>query len=302
MNSLLHPVDDKPQQNHQPVESLMKTYALNTSDIHASPNAVNNSSPSLKPRNMPIRAIIPPGKGTANTIDTQHPENEASDDEALQKRATPPLEYAQKGPSQSPSPDYEEQREQYNRTGAIQVTNLRKSPVFPRRVIQPATHLTPSPPQQHQQHRQQLPHPSKTVSPKGSPMMSRRVVHEPSTSIRPPQGGGAMVSRLSPSRTMGAGGSIKAPATGMTRSSHTLGSLQQQQYRQQHPPVQQQHPQGSIAKPMGKPVTKQSSPLQQRGQLMGPSQSLRAPHHQQRTPTHRLGTIYQIAQAPFCVS
>ena len=270
----------------------MKTYALNTSDIHASPNAVSNSSPSLKPRNMPIRAIIPPGKSTTVANDVQHQEKEASpDDETLQKRATPPLEYAQKGPSQSPSPDYEEQREQYNRTGAIQVPNLRKSPVFPRRVVQPATHLTPSPPQQ--QHRQHLPHPSKTVSPKGSPLMSRRAVHEPSGSIRPPQGGGSMISRLSPSRTMGTSGSIKAPATGMARSSHTLGSLQQQQQqqqRQQHP-VQQQHVQGNIAKPMGKPLTNQSSPLQQKGQLMGPGQSLRTAHHQQRTPTHRLGSI-----------
>lgn len=270
----------------------MKTYALNASDLqHASPNTVN-SSPSLKPRNMPIRAIIPPGKSTNLNHDSQHEERETSPDDTLQRRATPPLEYAQKGPSQSPSPspDYEEQREQYNRTGAIQVTNLRKSPIFPRRVIQPAVHVTPSPQQQQQQHRQQLPHPSKTVSPKGSPLMSRRALHEPSGSIRPPQGGGSTISRLSPSRTTGGGGSIKAPATGVARSSHTLGSLQQQQQQQQ--PVQQ-HLQGNIAGPMGKPLAKQPSPLQQRRQLMGPGQSLRGPmnHHQQRPPTHRLGIM-----------
>ena len=296
-------LEDRPQHNQQPIESLMKTYALNTSDLHASPNAAN-SSPLLKPRNMPIRAIIPPGKNPAINSDVQHQERESSPDDTLQKRATPPLEYAQKGPSQSPSPDYAEQQEQYNRTGAIQVSNLRKSPVFPRRIIQPAAHVIPSP-QQQQQHRQQLPHPSKTVSPKGSPMLSRRTIQEPSGSIRPPQGGGSMVSRLSPGRTMGGTGGIKAPATGMTKSSHAFGSLQQQQpvqqqqqkqQQQQQQPVQQQqqkqqqHLQGNIARPMGKPLTKQSSPLQQRGQLMGPSQSLRGGmnhHQQQRPPTHR---------------
>ena len=263
----------------------MKTYALNTSDLHASPNAVN-SSPSLKPRNMPIRAIIPPGKSNTVNNDGEHHEKEATppdDDDALQKRATPPLEYAQKGPSQSPSPDYYEQQEQYNRTGAIQVTNLRKSPVFPRRILQPPQGI-PSP-QQQPQHRQQLPQPSKSVSPKGSPIMSRRVVHEPSGSIRPPQGGASMISRMSPGRTIGGG--IKAPATAMAKASHTPpgGGLQHQQ-----PVQQQQHIQGNIARPMGKPLTKQPSPLQPRKQLMGPGHSSKAGlnHHQQRPPTHRL--------------
>ena len=287
-------VEDKPQQNQQPIESLMKTYALNTSDLHASPNT--NNSPSLKPRNMPIRAIIPPGKSNTVNSNSQHHEKEVTppddnDDDALQKRATPPLEYAQKGPSQSPSPDYYEQQEQYNRTGAIQVTNLRKSPVFPRRIIQPAQ-VIPSPQQQQQQqqqHRQQLPQPSKSLSPKASPIMSRRAVHEPSGSIRPPQGGGSMISRLSPGRTIGGGGGgggIKTPTTAMNKSSHTPpGSLQHQQQQQQ-----QQHLQGNIARPMGKLLTKQPSPLQQRKQLMGPSHSPKGAlnHHQQRPPTHRL--------------
>ena len=265
----------------------MKTYALNTSDLHASPNAVN-SSPSLKPRNMPIRAIIPPGKSNAVNSDSLHYEKEATppdDDDALQKRATPPLEYAQKGPSQSPSPDYIEQQEQYNRTGAIQVTNLRKSPVFPRRIIQPPQGI-PSP--QQQQHRQQLPQPSKSVSPKASPIMSRRAVHEPSGSIRPPQGGASMISRLSPGRTIGGG--IKAPTTAMTKGGHTPpGGLQHQQ-----PVQQQEHIQGNIARPMGKPLTKQPSPLQPRKQLMGPAHSSKGAlnHHQQRPPTHRLQNYY----------
>lgn len=277
-------VEDKPQQNQQPIESLMKTYALNTSDLHASPNTLN-SSPSMKPRNMPIRAIIPPGKGTAVSNGNQEQDKETTPDhdDTFQKRATPPLEYAQKGPSQSPSPDYAEQQEQYNRTGAIQIANLRKSPVFPRRAIQPANTTQPanktlSPPQQ--QYRQQLPQPSKTVSPKGSPLMSHRVVHEPTGSITPLQSG-SMISRLSPGRST-VGGGIKAPATAMARSSHAPGNLQQQQ--------QQQHLQGNITKPMGKPLTKQPSPLQQRKQLMGPSQSPRGSfnHHQQRPTTHRL--------------
>ena len=279
-------VEDKPHHNQQPAESLMKTYALNTNDINPSPNTVNNSSPSLKPRNMPIRAIIPPGKSTSvNNDDSRHHGKEATPpDDDLQKRATPPLEYAQKGPSQSPSPDYYEQQEQYNRTGAIQVSNLRKSPVFPRRVIQPAQ-VIPSP--QQQQHKQQLPQPSKSVSPKASPIMSRRVAHEPSGLIKPPQGGGgSMLSRLSPGRTMG--GSIKAPATGMNKSNHSPpGGLQHQQQ-------QPQHLQGNIARPMGKPLAKQPSPLQPRKQLMVPGQSSKAAfnHHQQQRPaTHRLGNM-----------
>ena len=274
-------VEDRPHHNQQPVESLMKTYTLNTNDLNATPNTVNNSSPSLKPRNMPIRAIIPPGKTTSVNNESRHHEKEATPpDDDLEKRATPPLEYAQKGPSQSPSPDYYEQQEQYNRTGAIQVSNLRKSPVFPRRVIQPAQ-VIPSP---QQQHKQQLPQPSKSVSPKASPVMSRRVAHEPSGSIKPPQGGGgSMLSRLSPGRAMG-GSSIKAPATDMNKSNHSPpGGLQHQL---------QQHLQGSIARPMGKLLAKQPSPLQPRKQLMAPGQSSKAAfnhHQQQRPPTHKLG-------------
>lgn len=275
----MYTLEDKIQQNQQPIESLMKTYALSTNDLHTSPSTLS-SSPLLKPRNMPIRAIIPPGKTTAVSNGDHQDERETTPpDDTLQKRATPPLEYAQKGPSQSPSPDYEEQQEQYNRTGAIQVATFRKSPVFPRRVIQPAN-VTPSPPhQQHQQQHRQLAQPSKSVSPKVSPIMSRRAIHEPSGSIRPPQGG-SMISRMSPGRSAG---SIKAPATAIGRGSHNPGSLQQ------HYQSPQQHLQGNITRPTGKPLTKQLSPLQQRGQLMGPGQLSRGTpnHHQQKPIPHR---------------
>lgn len=258
--------DDRSHQPQvQPVESLMKTYALNTStEVRASPQA-SNSSPALKPRNMPIRAIIPPGRVTSSVENTQQQEEveEAEvtpPDDSLQKRATPPLEYARKGPSQSPSPDYGVQEN--HKDNSSHIANLKRSPVFPRRVIQPSQ-VNSSPQQQHRQLQQ--PSSFKSPSPKASPIMSRHSLHEPSTSLRPPGG-----TRLSPQISPPRGGMIKSP---FTRTGHSPRSQQ---------PVLQQQPQGNIARPMGKSLPRQPSP--QRG-AHPPRGGLQ--YQQQRLPTNR---------------
>jgi len=274
----------------------MKTYALNTStEVRASP-PVSNSSPALKPRNMPIRAIIPPGR-VISSVENTHQEEKVKEkeatppDDSLQKRATPPLEYAQKGPSQSPSPDYDVHENHKETVSHITVANLKKSPVFPRRVIQPG-HVTSSP----QQHHRQIQQPSslKSISPKASPIMSRHSLHEPSPSLRPP--GGARVSpQISPPR----GGMVKSPSTRTNHSPRSLQYGQQQQQQQQHGQLQQpqqlqrgqqqHHPQGNIARPMGKSLPRQPSP--QRG--VHPSR-VGLQYQQQKPATNRLVNILHI--------
>ena len=285
----------------------MKTYALNTStEVRASP-PVSNSSPALKPRNMPIRAIIPPGRVTSSVENTQQEEVEEKEatppDDSLQKRATPPLEYAQKGPSQSPSPDYGVQENHKEVLSHITVANLKKSPVFPRRVIQPG-HVSSSPQQQHRQLQQ--PSSLKSVSPKASPIMSRHSLHEPSTSLRPPGG-----TRISPQISPPRGGMIKSPSP---RTSHTPRSLQhgqqqqqqqqqllqqqqqqqqllqqQQQQQQQQQLQQQQQQQGNIVRPMGKSLPRQPSPQRGTHPSRGGLQ-----YQQQRPATNRLVNVLHI--------
>lgn len=255
----------------------MKTYALNTStEVRASPPA-SNSSPALKPRNMPIRAIIPPGRVTSSVENTQQEEvkeREATPpDDSLQKRATPPLEYAQKGPSQSPSPDYGVQENHKETSSQITVANLKRSPVFPRRVVQPG-HTSSSP-----QHKQlQQPSSLKSISPKASPIMSRHSLHEPSTSLRPPGG-----TRTSPQISPPRGGMIKSPS----RTNHSPRSLQHGQPQQQQQHGQLQQPQGNIARPMGKSLPRQPSP--QRG--VHPSRG-GLQYQQQRPATNRLVNVH----------